>query len=225
MNREQLKNMAKEQIKGKTLTLFGIVLVGLIICLVALYIPMFVAIITFVIGGAASILGVLLYIVGFVAYIGALGCFSISMVTMYLNLTKGIQPQFSDLKIGLKNYKSNIILLLLTFLYTLLWMLLFYVPGIIKAISYSMAPYILAENPDMKPSDAIKESMLITNGRKWEIFVLELSFIGWILLSCVTCNLSMIYVMPYMQATYANYYNSIKRNIAITENTDNSENV
>jgi len=70
----------------------------------------------------------------------------------------------------------------LTFLYTFLWSLLFFIPGIIKALSYSMAPYILAEKPELTANDAISESRRMMDGNKWRLFCLCFSFIGWALL-------------------------------------------
>lgn len=63
--------------------------------------------------------------------------------------------------------------------FTFLWSLLFYIPGIIKALSYSMANYILADNPEMTAREALRESKIIMHGHKWELFVLNLSFILW----------------------------------------------
>lgn len=98
----------------------------------------------------------------------------------------------------------------LVYFFTWLWTLLFIIPGIIKSISYSMAFYILADNPRLTAREALNESKRIMRGRKWEYFVLQLSFVWWILLGVVTFGLSFIYVGPYIQATTANFYNKIK---------------
>jgi len=74
-----------------------------------------------------------------------------------------------------------------------------------------MSFYILAENPHMKAREALNESKKIMHGHKWEFFVLNLSFILWILLCMVTMGIALIYVLPYMEATFVNFYNSIKR--------------
>lgn len=73
-----------------------------------------------------------------------------------------------------------------------------------------MAPYILAENPEMTAKEAIEKSKQITNGHKFDLFVLELSFILWMLLTVFTFGIAGIYVIPYMSATTANFYNLIK---------------
>ena len=74
-----------------------------------------------------------------------------------------------------------------------------------------MAPYILIENEYyMTPMDALKESQRIMDGHKMELFVLSISFIGWILLSVLTCGVLMFYVEPYMNMSFVNFYNQIK---------------
>ena len=92
-----------------------------------------------------------------------------------------------------------------------LWSMLFIVPGLIKSYSYRMVPYILAENPDMKAVDAITRSREIMDGNKRKSFVLDLSFIGWILLSVITFGIvGVFYVYPYVYQTDAELYTAIK---------------
>ncbi|MDR1531816.1 MAG: DUF975 family protein [Clostridiales bacterium] len=96
-------------------------------------------------------------------------------------------------------------------LWTFLWSLLFTVPGIVKAISYSMTPYILAEYPNVPAKDALKLSMRMTNGYKMDLFIAMLSFIGWFLLSALTVEiLGIIFVYPYYCATMAGYYTELR---------------
>ncbi|MGM9614125.1 MAG: DUF975 family protein [Oscillospiraceae bacterium] len=96
-------------------------------------------------------------------------------------------------------------------LFTFLWALLFYIPGIIKAYSYSMTPYLLADCPNVKAKDALKLSMRIMKGHKWELFVLQLSFLGWEILSSFTFGLlNLFYVTPYIYNTYATYYLEVR---------------
>lgn len=98
-------------------------------------------------------------------------------------------------------------------LWIMLWSFLFYIPGIIKALSYSMTPYILAECPHVKPKDALRLSMRMTRGYKMDIFVAGLSFFGWQLLSVFTFGLlDLLHVGPYMQITYAGIYEELKKN-------------
>lgn len=95
-------------------------------------------------------------------------------------------------------------------LFIALWSCLCIIPGIIAALRYSQAFFILAENPDMSIRDCVNESKELMSGRLWEFFVLQLSFLPWTLLSAITCGLASLYVQPYMQITFAGYYLSLK---------------
>lgn len=92
-----------------------------------------------------------------------------------------------------------------------LWSLLLYFPGIIKTYQYSMAPYIKTENPNIKSARAIELSGIITNGHKWDLFVMDLSFIGWAFLSALTLNiLGIVFVFPYYNSAKAFAYEDLK---------------
>ena len=80
-------------------------------------------------------------------------------------------------------------------LYTLLWTLLFIIPGIIKGFSYAMTPYILAENPDMTVSEAITESRRIMDGNKFRLFCLGISFIGWTTLCILPTFIATLFII------------------------------
>lgn len=87
-------------------------------------------------------------------------------------------------------------------LFIFLWSLLFVIPGIVKTFSYSLTPYILARYPKVKAKDALKISMACMDGHKAELFVLELSFIGWFLLSSISFGLvGIFFVVPYCLIT------------------------
>jgi uncharacterized membrane protein len=101
---------------------------------------------------------------------------------------------------------------IITAFFTWLWTLLLIVPGIIKFYSYSMAPYILADNPTLTARQALNESKRITNGYKGKLFGLYLSFIGWGLLSILTLCIGYLWLLPYMSLSLANFYEDLKRN-------------
>ncbi len=96
--------------------------------------------------------------------------------------------------------------------FTLLWGLLFIVPGIIKSYSYSMSYHILADNPNMKVKDALDWSKKITQGNKMRLFCLDLSFLGWFFLSILTLGIGYIWLVPYIQITTVNMYMNLKQN-------------
>ena len=105
------------------------------------------------------------------------------------------------------HYGNIVLTMFLVDLYTMLWTMLFIVPGIIKSFEYMMVPYILSENPGMNQREAFAISKRMMDGEKMNAFVLELSFIGWYLLAGITCGLAGIfYVQPYYEATIAELY-------------------
>ena len=112
------------------------------------------------------------------------------------------------------HYKNIVKTAFLTDLFIWLWSLLFIVPGIIKAYQYRLVPYIMSENPNMSFRDAQAESARLMHGNKWKSFVLDLSFIGWDILSLFTWGiLEIFFVGPYKASTDAALYESIKYGI------------
>lgn len=108
------------------------------------------------------------------------------------------------------NYKNVVKILFFRELYLLGWSLLFVIPGIIKTYEYQMVPYLLAENPNLTKEQAFTLSKQMMTGNKWNAFVLDLSFIGWELLSSCTLGiLSIFYVEPYKNLTYAALYEEL----------------
>lgn len=187
MDRATLKRMAKDQIKGNIGILF---VIELLIVLVS---------------GALNVVPV----VGSIAAILVSGAFSLALVNIYLNLTDGLKPEIGDAFSQLKNFWPAFKLTFLTGLYTFLWALLFYIPGIVKACAYSQAFYIMAEDPTIGANEAITRSRQLMDGHKMEYFLLILSFIGWSILGAFTFGILYIWLIPYMNATMANYYRSL----------------
>lgn len=94
-------------------------------------------------------------------------------------------------------------------LYTLLWSLLFIIPGIVATYRYAMTPFILAEHPELTASQAIARSKELMMGRKFDLFLLDLSFLGWVILAALTMNLGHLFLNPYRNAAYAVFYRNI----------------
>lgn len=110
-----------------------------------------------------------------------------------------------------QNYLGIVITMFLKGVQNFLWFLLFLIPGIIKFYSYSMVPYILADNPNIGARKAIQLSRDMTRGHKLDIFVLELSFIGWYLLGLMAFVVGALFVKPYEDATKAELYLVLRR--------------
>lgn len=123
-----------------------------------------------------------------------------------------------------EDYGGNVLMMFLISLYTALWSMLFVIPGIVKGYSYSLAMYIKSENPNIPASKAIELSTRMTNGHKMDLFVLDMSFIGWLLLSGITFNiLGILYVLPYYQAAKAFAYEEIKEEALANQIVSESE--
>ena len=190
MNRAELKSMAKEQIRGNIGILFVVTLV-----------------IAAVSGIASALLSLIPVVGSLLAAVIVTPAFSLSLVRVYLALAKGVKPQAKDAFSGFDDFWSAFKVTFLVGLYTFLWSLLFVIPGIVKGISYSMAMYVLAENKGMSATECINASKEMTNGHKMDLFVLSLSFIGWMILGSITLGIAYIWITPYMQATFTNAYN------------------
>ena len=118
------------------------------------------------------------------------------------------KPQLEELIHVFGNGYANVVkIMFFRGLYTFLWSLLFIIPGIIKAYEYRLIPYLLAENPNMDMQEAFERSRTMMDGNKYDAFILDISFIGWIILSEVTRGiLGIFYVNPYIQLTNTELY-------------------
>ena len=139
------------------------------------------------------------------------GVMAVGMCVITLQISRGGQPGIENLFDGFrKGLGNNIVAGILVQIYTFLWSLLFIIPGIVKSYSYSMTYYILADNPDMTPTEAIKESQEMMRGNKWRLFCLDFSFIGWHLLSILTLGILFLWISPYQNMARTEFYESIK---------------
>ena len=112
------------------------------------------------------------------------------------------------------NYKNIVKTAFMKDLFIWLWSLLFVIPGIIKTYEYRLVPYIISEDPAMNYKDALAESKKLMKGNKWKAFVLDLSFIGWDILSALTLGLlEIFFVAPYKASTDAALYETLKYGI------------
>ena len=188
MERATIKAASKKQIKGNIGILF---LISLVIGLIT---------------GAVGSIPVL----GQIAAMLLGSAFSLATIDIYLGVAEGRKPELKDAFSQFKNTLPAFCTSFLVGLFTMLWSLLLVIPGIVKACSYSQAMYILADNPGISPKEAINKSKEMMEGHKMEYFILGLSFIGWAILGAFTMGILYIWLLPYMQATFANYYKSLK---------------
>lgn len=121
------------------------------------------------------------------------------------------KPKYKEIFYAFENHYKNVAaIMLLRGVYTFLWTLLFVVPGIVKRYEYRMVPYILSQTPDIDANTAFAMSRQMMNGQKWKTFKLDVSFIGWHILSCLTLGiLGIFYVSPYIHLTNAALYRKL----------------
>lgn len=131
-------------------------------------------------------------------------------VGCYRFFKKNVQNPGSDLspiKEGFSEYGHTFVTLLVRDIFLVLWTCLLIIPGIVKSYSYKMVPYILKDNPELSATEVITKSREMMNGNKWRAFLLDLSFIGWILLGIITLGIVfLLWTAPYMASTDAALY-------------------
>ena len=154
----------------------------------------------------------ILHLIGLVLFILALPL-TWGYQTLFLGAVRGGEATAKDLFEGYNKELFSRVLTttLLYYVYVFLWSLLLLIPGCIKSYSYAMTPYILKDNPEMKNNAAIEESMRMMDGHKLELFLLDLSFIGWAILSILTCCIGFLWLVPYMNMARVNFYEDLKK--------------
>lgn len=116
----------------------------------------------------------------------------------------------NSFSLGFGNWLHVVWGMILSTIYIFLWTLLLIIPGIIKSYSYALTPYILVEHPEMSANEAIEESMRLMDGHKFDMFYLQLSFIGWAILSILSLGLGFFWLIPYQMTAQAAFYRDIK---------------
>lgn len=129
----------------------------------------------------------------------------------FLRYNRGENPSVGEVFAGFRIYAPVVIMNLLRTVYTFLWSLLFVIPGIVMSYAYSMADYIIYENPNLSAGQALNISKRLTYGHKADLFVFDLSYFGWYFLSLFTCGiLGIVYVAPYRSTAHAGVYEALK---------------
>ncbi|MBO7251862.1 MAG: DUF975 family protein [Oscillospiraceae bacterium] len=141
------------------------------------------------------------------------GAVEIGYGTFLLKQHDGMNPEFNDLFSQFYRFGTGFSQRFQRGLYVFLWSLLLVIPGIIAEYSYAMTPYILAENPEMSAGEAIANSKQMMEGHKMELFLLELSFIGWHILAALTLNIGYLWLNPYKNAAAAAFYRKLQASI------------
>lgn len=150
--------------------------------------------------------------IGSVIQLVATGPFMLGMSMFVLNISNKKEASISQIFDGFKNFWNSIWTYLLMVLFVLLWSLLLIVPGIIAGLAYSMTFFILVENKEIKPLEALRKSKELMKGNKWKLFCLSWRFFGWALLCILTAGIGFFWLMPYMNVSFAKFYEDIKKN-------------
>lgn len=205
MNRAELKSKAKEQLRGR----WGLAIITVLVSnLIINSYNMFKGV-DFVIEISENLtltLNLISLIFG--------GVVSTGLSKFLLNFTTNREvPKFADLFSQFKIFFKALGLFILMGIAIILGTLFFIIPGIIVALMFSQAFYILAENPNKGIFECLEESSNLMHGYKWELFVLQLSFIGWELLAVLTFGIASLWINPYQKVTEANFYLKLKYNI------------
>ena len=127
-----------------------------------------------------------------------------------MSVRKGLETPYATMFDGFLFAGKIILLSIVQYIFIFLWSLLFIIPGFIAGYRYRFALYNLCENPEMGVMEALNMSKAQTRGHKWELFVLDLSWIGWNILCTLTLGILSLWIAPYIQQTDIGYFQAIK---------------
>ncbi len=137
------------------------------------------------------------------------GVMNLGLVDYHQNLYKGRPAPVKNVFGYFPQYKNAFVANLLIYLFVTLWSLLLIVPGIIKSLSYSLTFFVMQEHPGMEAKEAMDRSEALMKGHKWDLFCLELSFIGWWILCLFTAGIGNIFLAPYVAQAKVCFYNEL----------------
>ena len=157
----------------------------------------------------SGVVGVIPFALGSLLLAGPLG---LGYAIWALKIVREDDFKLDHLFDGFKNFGNALATYLLNVILILLWSLLLIVPGIIKALAYSQALYVLADEPEIGPMDALKKSEAMMNGNKVKYFLLGLIFMLLSFACVLTLGIGFLFLFPVMQITLANFYNEVKIN-------------
>ena len=138
------------------------------------------------------------------------GPISIGCAIFFLALIRQREPTFDMLFRGFRQFGTALLAYILVGVFVFLWSLLFIIPGILAAFSYSMTFFVIADDPEISAMDALRRSKAIMYGNRWKYFCLSLRFLGWSFLCMFTFFLGYIWLAPYMAASFAAFYDDVK---------------
>lgn len=138
------------------------------------------------------------------------GPLAFGLSKIFLRLNRFQEVSFNNLFDGFNYFLQTFLLHVLKWIFVFLWFLLLIIPGIIAILRYSMAYYIMVDNPGISGLEALRRSKEMMRGHKTRLFLLWLSFLGWFIFGILTVGLGFLYVAPYYEATKASFYEDLK---------------
>ena len=139
------------------------------------------------------------------------GPIELGLVNYFLRLKRWKAAQIEDVFYGFGHFENSLVLYVVRTIFVMLWSLLFIIPGIVAALRYSMAMYILYDNSELSGMEAMRRSREMMEGNKVRLFGLYLSFVGWAVLCCFTLGLGFLWLLPYIKMTEAGFYEALKK--------------
>lgn len=180
-------------------------------------VPCLIAVVFLALSGLSNLGGILVSVcVGGIMSVGIIFTF-MKMISISMSLGGTASEPYENISFntflqGLEEHWLNALLgSLWNFLWVFLWSLLFFIPGVVKSYSYSMMFFVMAENPKISAMKAMDISKVLTSGHKADLFVMDLSFLGWMFLSLLACGLGFIWLYPYMTMAKTYAYYDLKR--------------
>ena len=198
-NRE-LRACARKQLQG----VWGQMALAIFVCwLISFLLSFFSGLSQIYIGMGSTILTIAVILIG--------GPFALGFAGYFLKRIRDEEIALKNIFDGFKCFIPSILVIFFMGLFVFLWSLLLIIPGIIKALDYSMSFFIMYDNPEIKPLEALKKSQIMMKGYKLKLFCLFLSFIGWFLLvGLLTLGIGFFWLGPYFQLSGTNFYENLK---------------
>jgi len=138
------------------------------------------------------------------------GAFTVGFCSFFLVIAEEGEARLECLFTGFKRFWTSFGAYFLSTLFIFLWLLLFIAPGIVAMFRYAMVYFIIADDEEVGPLEAIRQSKEMMKGNKWKFFCLHWRFLGWAILCNLTLGIGYLWLIPYMQTSFAKFYEDVK---------------
>ncbi len=154
-------------------------------------------------------------VIGFIISLLVEGPMLLGISIIMLALARGQGATQSQLLDGFQDYLRSLKVYFLTLLFVILWSLLLIIPGIVAALAYSQAFFILADDKSVSARESLRRSKQMMLGHKKQLFFLHLRFAGWFILAILSLGIGFLWFLPYYFVTLAKFYDDIKKPIGV----------